>query len=133
VQYFDKDIDGCVNFDDFLLRIRGKPNELRQEIINSAYDKFNKDQYGLIDIRDLKYLYINDNNRGVFNSSLHPKVISGEITHDQAFDQFLKNFNDKGGGKIDKYEWDDYYAAVSYSMESDEHFVYLVKKVWQLD
>lgn len=64
----------------------------------------------------------------------HPKVVSGEITLDQAFDQFLKNFNDRtGAGKIDKYEWDDYYSAVSYSMDNDEHFVLLVRSVWQLD
>jgi hypothetical protein len=52
---------------------------------------------------------------------------------EQAFDEFLKNFNDRTGtGKIDKLEWDDYYAAVSYNMDNDEHFLKLVKIVWQL-
>ncbi len=55
------------------------------------------------------------------------------MTIDQAFDNFSKNFNDRTGkGKIDKYEWDDYYAAVSSSMENDDHFIYLLKHVWQL-
>jgi hypothetical protein len=69
----------------------------------------------------------------VFNASTHPKVISGEITIDQAFDQFIKNFNDRGGGKIDRYEWNDYYATVSYCLESEDHFISLVSSVWQLD
>ncbi len=70
----------------------------------------------------------------MFNGSKHPQVISGEITLDQAFDQFLKNFNDRTGrGKICKLEWDDFYAAVSYSIYNDDHFIYLVKSVWQLD
>jgi hypothetical protein len=72
--------------------------------------------------------------RGVFNGAKHPKVVSGEITLDQAFDEFLKNFNDRTGqGKIDKYEWDDFYSAVSYSLTNDTHFVYLIKSVWQLE
>jgi hypothetical protein len=53
------------------------------------------------------------------------------MTQDQAFDNFIKNFNEYNG-KIIKAEWDDYYAAVSYHMESDEHFIYLLKSVWQL-
>jgi hypothetical protein len=31
----------------------------------------------------------------VFNAKNHPKVISGEITEDQVFAMFLKNFSDK--------------------------------------
>jgi hypothetical protein len=50
------------------------------------------------------------------------------------FDEFLKNFNDRTGrGKIDRYEWNDYYAAVSVSVDNDDHFDYLVKSVWNLN
>lgn len=54
------------------------------------------------------------------------------MTSDQAFDNFIKNFNENNG-KIQKVEWDDYYAAVSATMENDDHFIYLVKSVWQLE
>ena len=84
MQYYDKDIDGYVNFQDFLEGIRSRPNSRRQEIIDIAFKKFDKDGKGLIDVSDLK---------GIFNGSGHPLVISGEITLDQAFDEFLKNFN----------------------------------------
>ena len=54
VQYFDKDIDGRVNFEDFLIGIRENPNEKRQEYIDLAFNKFDIDGSGLIDVRDLK-------------------------------------------------------------------------------
>ena len=125
VQFFDKDIDGSVNFEEFLISIRGKPNEIRQDIINKAFKKFDKEGNGLVNIRDLK---------GVFNATSHHKVKLGELTEDQVFDQFLRNFNDHTGeGMIDFYEWNDYYAAVSQSMDNDEHFVFLIKDVWKLE
>ena len=55
---------------------------------------------------------------------MHPKVISGDITEDEAFLEFLANFGDKNNdGTITKEEWNDYYAAVSASIDGDEHFV----------
>ena len=125
VQYYDKDIDGYVYFNEFLVALRGEPNAERQEVIDKAFHKFEKDDSGMIDIRDLK---------GVFNANKHPKVVSGEITQEQAFDEFSRNFNDHtGAGKIQQCEWNDYYAAVSASVEDDEHFIMLVKSTWQIE
>ena len=79
---------------------RNHPNNERQLIIDEAFKKFEKDNSNMIDIRDLK---------GVFNASKHSKVISGEITQEQAFDEFSRNFNDHtGAGKIEQSEWNDY-------------------------
>ena len=125
VQYYDKDIDGSVNFEEFLVSIRNKPDACRQEIIDKLFKKFDKEGNGYVDVRDLK---------GDFNAISHPKVKLGEITEDQVFDQFLRNFNDHTGeGMIDIYEWNDYYAAVSLSVDSDEHFIHLVKDVWRMN
>ena len=64
---------------------------------------------------------------------MHPKVISGEITEDEAFLEFLANFGDKNNdGKITIVEWNDYYSSVSSSIEKDEHFVQLVSNAWRL-
>ncbi len=124
VQYYDKDIDGYVYFVEFLKSLRGEPNQQRQEVIDKAFMKFEKDGSGMIDIRDLK---------GVFNASRHPKVVSGEITQEQAFDEFARNFNDRtGAGKIEKCEWDDYFAAVSASVVEDDHFIELLKGEWEI-
>ena len=105
--------------------LRGKPNSRRQAIIDKAFLKFDKEGNGLIDVTDL---------RTVFNCSKHPKIVNGEMSEDQVFGLFLKNFNDvNGDGKINRKEWNDYYSAVSYSIDNDDHFVILMKTAWNLD
>ena len=65
---------------------------------------------------------------------MHPKVQRGELTEDQVFMEFLGNFNDKNkDGKVDREEWNEYYAAVSSSIDNDDHFVQLMKSAWKLD
>jgi len=61
--------------------------------------------------------------RVAFQCKAHPKVVSGEITDDEAFLEFLTNFGDKhNDGMITMVEWADYYSAVSACIESDQHF-----------
>ncbi len=125
LSFFEKDNDGMINFSEFLTALRGKPNERRQAIIDKAFLKFDKEGTGLIDVMEI---------RQVYNCSKHPKVVSAEMSEEQVFSLFLKNFNDKNNtGKIDRKEWNDYYAAVSYSIENDDHFVIMMKTTWQLD
>jgi Ca2+-binding EF-hand superfamily protein len=122
---FDLDNDGTVNFDEFLIGIRGDPSPARKKYIHKAFQKFDKDGNGVITAADLK---------GVYNCSMHPKVQSGELTEDDVFVDFLKNFGDKNGdGKITRQEWDDYYAAVSSSIDNDDHFIMCIKRAYSLD
>jgi Ca2+-binding EF-hand superfamily protein len=94
-------------------------------MVDKAFLKFDKDGNGHIDINDI---------RGVYDARMHPKVKSGEWTEDQVFAEFLTNFNDRNrDGKIDRGEWNEYYAAVSSSIDNDEHFVLLMKNAWKLD
>lgn len=94
-------------------------------MIDKAFLKFDRDGNGIIDSNDL---------RGVYNVSLHPKVKKGEMTIDQVFMEFLSNFNDANkDGIITREEWNEYYAAVSSSIDNDDHFVQLMKMVWRLD
>ena len=125
VNYFEKDNDGYCNFEEFLIGIRGKPNSRRQAIIDKAFLKFDKEGNGIIDVTEI---------RQVFNCGKHPKVVCGEMSEEQVFATFLKNFNDvTGQGNIDRKEWNDYYSAVSYSIDNDDHFVILMKTAWNLD
>jgi Ca2+-binding EF-hand superfamily protein len=125
LQFFEKDHDGMINFSEFLVALRGKPNDRRQAIIDKAFLKFDKEGNGVIDVTEI---------RQVYNCSKHPKVVSAEMSEEQVFAMFLKNFNDKtNSGKIDRKEWNDYYAAVSSSIENDDHFVIMMKTTWGLD
>ena len=125
VSFFDKEGEGYCNFDEFLTGIRGKPNLRRQAIIDKSFLKFDKEGNGIVDVTEI---------RQVFNCAKHPKVVSGEMSEEQVFATFLKNFNDvTGDGKIDRKEWNDYYSAVSYSIDNDDHFVILMKTAWNLE
>ena len=55
LNFLDKDMDGSINFDEFLISIRGKPNPRRQAIIDKAYLRFDKEGSGYIDIKDVRY------------------------------------------------------------------------------
>ena len=64
---------------------------------------------------------------------MHPKVQTGEMTEDEVFLEFLQNFGDRNrDGKITRSEWNEYYAAVSASVDNDDHFVQLMKAAWRL-
>lgn len=124
LKFLDKDRDLMIDFDEFLLAIRGRPNQRRQAIIDKAFLKFDKDGTALIKVTDI---------REVFNCIKHPKVICGELNEDQVFAQFLKHFNDYGDGTIERKEWNDYYSVLSSSIDNDDYFVLLMKTAWNLD
>lgn len=122
--FLDKDNDKMINFDEFLLAIRGRPNQRRQAIIDKAFLKFDTDGTGIIKVTDI---------REVFNCIKHPKVVCGELSEDQVFAQFLKHFNDYGEGTIERKEWNDYYSVLSSSIDNDDYFVLLMKTAWNLE
>ncbi|KRX00199.1 hypothetical protein PPERSA_10698 [Pseudocohnilembus persalinus] len=122
---FDTNGDGYIDFDEFLVAIRGRLNEKRQEIVDQAFKKMDKDGSGRIEVRDLQ---------GVYDASQHPKVQNGTMTETQVFQQFLQSFGDQDrDGVITKDEWDNYYAAVSSSIDNDDHFVHLLTTAWRLN
>ena len=120
----DTNADGNVNYDEFLKAIRGEPNAARKAACCGAYAKFDIDGSGSICAADLKPVY---------STAQHPRVISGEITEDEAFLEFLSNFADRGNdGRITRTEWCDYYSAVSSSVASDDSYIALVNRSWGL-
>ena len=124
VTLFDKNGDGIIIFDEFLEGVRGSLNEARQPIVDAAYAKFDADGSGAISADDL---------RGVYSGAEHPKVISGEMTEDEVYAEFLESFGDKNqDGSISRQEWNDYYAAVSASVDNDDHFILSVTNAWKL-
>ena len=69
----------------------------------------------------------------MYNCKFHPKVQEGKMTEDQVFMEFLQNFGDTNkDGTLTRQEWNEYYAAVSSSIDNDDHFVQLMNMAWKL-
>ena len=99
-------------------------NAERQAVIDFAFSKFTRDDSESIEAADLKSMYA---------ANLHPKVISGELSEDEVFLDFLTNFSDRNrDGRIHRDEWNTYYAKISSSIDVDSHFNQLMVQVWKL-
>lgn len=124
LETLDTNQDGFVDFNEFLRGIRGEPNEVRKEVIDRAFAKFDSDGSGFVSGADLQTVY---------SADAHPGVQAGEMTTEEVFTEFLASFGDKNGdGNITHAEWHDYYAAVSASVDLDEYFVQMMVTSWQL-
>ena len=120
----DTNGDGNVNYDMFLNAIRGELSKERADVVHAAFVKFDIEGTCKLKASDL---------RAAACVSSHPRVVSGDLTEDEAFLEFLTNFGDKhGDGCITLVEWVDYYSAVSAQVQSDDHFCKLVKSYWNL-
>ena len=99
-------------------------NAERQDVIDAAFSRFIRDDSESIEAGDLKAAYA---------ANLHPKVISGELSEDEVFLEFLTNFSDRNrDGRIHRDEWNAYYSKISSTIDVNSHFNQLMAQVWRL-
>ena len=71
--------------------------------------------------------------KAAYNAHLHPRVISGELSEDEVFLDFLTNFTDKNrDGRVHWDDWLAYYTHVSQKIWDRDHFVALIKAAWKM-
>jgi hypothetical protein len=93
-------------------------------VIDHAFNKFVRDDGNSVEAALLK---------GAYCAKIHPKVLSSEISEDEAFLELLKNFNDKdGNGRVHRDDWNAYFSGVSAKVENDQHFTQLMCQAWKL-
>lgn len=98
-------------------------NQVRSAAVANAFQAFAGGS-GSVNAAELRARYA---------SGSHPGVVSGAITADEAFLEFLASFSDcNNSGEVSEAEWYDYYAAVSSSVNGDSHFCQLVNATWGL-
>ena len=85
LEYLDTSKDGFVNFNEFLIGVRGTPNATRQEVIDRAFNKFDIFGENVVYSKELQH---------AFNAPNHPKVITGEMTTHDVFVDFFATFGD---------------------------------------
>lgn len=81
--FFDRDKNGQINYDEFLLGVRGPINNFRKKLVEQAFVKFDRDGSGAVTVEDLK---------GLYNAKFHPDVKAGKKTEEQVFKEFLNTF-----------------------------------------
>eukprot|EP00756_Hemistasia_phaeocysticola_P014451 Hpha_TRINITY_DN15338_c0_g4::TRINITY_DN15338_c0_g4_i1::g.89023::m.89023 len=126
VSVFDRNGDGFVDINEFLVKLRGNLKGRRLEVTRQAFAKFDRDGSGKINVEDM---------RGVYDVSKHPKVISGELSEDEALELFLKTFDSQTNpdGVVTLSEFESYYAGLSASIDSDDYFELMMHNTWKLD
>lgn len=121
----DRHKDGVVTFDEFMYAIRGEINEFRQGWIRKAFAVLDKTGDGVVTIADLQ---------GTYNTSSHPKVKDGKMTHEECLLEFMKQWDTiEADGKVTTEEFIEYYKNVSASIDTDKYFEAMIKNAWHLE
>ena len=70
-KYFDKNNNGKIDYDEFLVALRGDLNARRTKLVDMAFDKLDRTDDGVVTVADLVDTY---------NVEFHPKFKSGEMS-----------------------------------------------------
>jgi Ca2+-binding EF-hand superfamily protein len=121
---FDADGSGSIVFDEFLLALANDMTEARRKLVEAAYAKLDKDGSGQVTRADIEAAY---------DVMQNPDVISGKITPEQAFTQFMAQWEtDKVDGIVTLDEFMKYYHGVSASVDRDDYFELMIRNAWHM-
>eukprot|EP00351_Strombidinopsis_sp_SopsisLIS2011_P005794 CAMPEP_0116879528 /NCGR_PEP_ID=MMETSP0463-20121206/11345_1 /TAXON_ID=181622 /ORGANISM="Strombidinopsis sp, Strain SopsisLIS2011" /LENGTH=141 /DNA_ID=CAMNT_0004528973 /DNA_START=1052 /DNA_END=1474 /DNA_ORIENTATION=+ len=119
---FDRDGSGTVNFDEFLVALRGDLNENRLTYIAGAYDKLDVNKDGKVTLEDIAKLY---------DVSQHPDVMAKKKTPEEAYREFMSMWDTQNAdGIVTFQEFCEYFRDVSASIDTDEYFAAMMVSAW---
>lgn len=129
---FDINGDGDISYDELMRSVAGELNPIRKEFVQRAFKKVDKDNSGILDIKDIQ---------GTYNAKHHPDVKAGKKTEDEVLAEFLdtfeahhalKNPQDKDR-KITLQEFIEYYTNVGATIDNDQYFELMITNAWNLN
>ena len=121
---FDRNNDGAVSIDEFLVALRGPLSKRRLKFILMAYNILDLNHDGEITKEEIGQIY---------DTSFHPKLISGEMTHEEIIFEFMAQWDTQDrDGIITKDEFVAYYRDVSASIDDDEYFELMMRNAWHI-
>ena len=122
---FDRDGNGLVDFNEFLVTLKGDLNDTRKEIIAQAYKKLDVTGDGKVTLDDVAKLY---------DASQHPEVVSGKRSEQDIFMEFMSLWDTQvKDGIVTLDEFMEYYKDISASVDNDDEFVFILKQAWKLE
>lgn len=124
IKHFDRDNSGSVNFDEFLVALRGDLNDNRLAFIRKAYQKLDVNGDGQVTLDDIARIY---------DVSQHPDVMAGKKTPEEAYREFMSLWDTQNADGIVTFdEFCQYYKDVSASIDTDEYFGVMMTQAWKL-
>lgn len=124
LEHFDRDKNGTVSFDEFLVALKGDLNDSRKTWVRAAYDKLDVNKDGLVKLDDIAQIY---------DASQHPDVIDGKKSPEEIFKEFMSAWDTQDKDGIVTFdEFCDYYSGVSASVDRDDYFEFMMKQAWKL-
>jgi calcyphosin len=99
------------------------------EVVIFTYNPYLKcPSEGVVDLKDV---------RGVYKVLHHPDFIAGKKTEEELLIDFLSNFKSprsRGNfdGSLDRNDFEQYYRAISASIDDDDYFELVVRNAWHI-
>jgi Ca2+-binding EF-hand superfamily protein len=124
--FFDTYGYGYIDYEDFILNIRGPIHPRRRQLISTAWFTVDYNKEGAVDPEEVI---------GRYDASQHPDVRSGVKSSQEVFRDFLKAFEVSGEleGKVTRKEFENYYYNVSASIDRDDYFEQVMRYTWRLN
>ena len=123
-KYFDKNRDGRISYDEFLVAIRGDMNDRRTDLVKLAYEKLDKNGDQTVNLEDMRIAY---------DVSFHPDFNSGKKSADQILQEFMGQWDTiNRDGIVTLEEFCDYYKDVSASIDRDDEFELMIRNAWHI-
>lgn len=123
IRNLDRDGNGTIDYDEFLIKLAPPMNEERISWCNKAFDKLDKDGSGVVEIADLQMVH---------NPEKSELVRMGKTTAGAIFANLLSSYDEDGDGKITREEFINYYREISPSIDNDEYFALMMQNAWKL-
>lgn len=103
MNYFDRDSDGVITFDEFLVALRGDMSDRRLDFVRQAFKLVDSTGDGIVTIEDLQDKY---------DVSQHPEVIARTKTKEEALREFLTQWDTgEKDGQVTLDEFIEYYRV----------------------
>ena len=122
---FDKDHSGSIQFDEFMNTLRDPPTPQRLSLIQTAFNKLDKQGQGLLSAEYIALMY---------DPTGHPEVMAGRISAQDCHQDFLESF-DLGReveGAASQREFLNYYANLGACISNDDYFELLLTGTWKI-
>eukprot|EP01040_Poterioochromonas_malhamensis_P003432 gene3432-3658_t len=125
--YFDRDNNGLIDVNEFLIGLKGDMSSRRQQLIHQVFNILDTDRSGTISVDEVLSKY---------DLTWHPEVRAGRMTVKEAAKDFMlqweKGRNAKNDGIITFEEFEEYYKEISASIDDDDYFELMIRNAWRI-